>query len=167
MTTVDKFIFVLTILAALGSGLIAGLFFAFSTSVMKALGRLPAAEGIAAMQSINVVIINPIFLGTFLGTAIACVVLVVSSFVRWQQPGAAYLLLGAAIYLIGSILVTMVFNVPMNNALAAAAPADSASADLWANYLTNWTFWNHIRTAASLAAAGSLIIALVYSAAKW
>lgn len=166
MEFIDRSIFVLTLLAALGSGLIAGVFFAFSTSVMKALGRLPAAEGIAAMQSINVVIINPFFLGTFLGTAIVCGVLAVSSFVRWQQPGATYLLTGAAIYLVGTILVTMVFNVPMNNALAASAASDPAGADLWAKYLTDWTFWNHIRTIASIAASASFIMALVYSAAR-
>ncbi len=162
--TVDKLIFVFTLLAALGSGLIAGVFFAFSTSVMKALGRVPAPEGIAAMQSINVVIINPWFLGTFMGTAVVCVLLIVTSLLRWQQPGTFYLLIGAALYLIGSILVTMVFNVPMNNALAASAPADPGSADLWANYLTNWTFWNHIRTAASLASAALLTIALAFTA---
>jgi uncharacterized membrane protein len=159
-----NFIFVLTILAALGSGLIAGVFFAFSTSIMKALGRLPSAEGVAAMQSINVVIINPAFLGVFLGTGLACLILSVVSLLRWQPPGSAYLLAGALLYLIGSLLVTMVLNVPMNNALAAEPPADSL--DLWTNYLTNWTFWNHIRTAASLASMAAFIVALVYSAAK-
>lgn len=158
----DKFIFVLTLLAVLGSGLIAGLFFAFSTSVMKALGRLPASEGMAAMQSINTVILNPIFLGTFMGTAAVCVVLLVVSIIRWQGPATGYLVAGAAAYLIGSILVTMVFNVPMNNALAASAASDPASADLWAKYLTDWTFWNHIRTAASILATAFFAVSLVY-----
>ena len=61
----------------------------------------------------------------------------------------------------GSLMVTMVFNVPMNNALAAAVPDDANSADLWANYLTNWTFWNHIRTAASLGAAACFTTGLI------
>jgi uncharacterized membrane protein len=154
----DKLILVLTIAAALGSGLIAGLFFVFSNTIMKALGRLPASEGIAAMNSINLVILNPVFLGVFLGTGAICALLTVSSLLRWQNPGTGYVVAGAAIYLIGSLLLTMVFNVPMNNALA-ASPTDT---DLWANYLSNWTFWNHIRAAASFASAALLSIALVH-----
>ena len=75
MATVDRLLFALTLVAALGCGLMAGLFFAFSVSVMKALARLPSAEGIAAMQSINVAIINPVFLAAFFGTAAACVLI--------------------------------------------------------------------------------------------
>lgn len=161
MPTVYKLILVLTIVTALSSGLIAGVFFAFSVSVMKALGRIPTAAGIAAMQSINIVIINPLFLGVFLGTAVACAVLAISSILQWQRPDSIYLLTGAAVYLIGSILVTMVFNVPLNNALASAEPGTSESVAVWTNYLANWTFWNHIRTAASLAAAALLTIAII------
>ena len=75
MAIVDGLLFTITLVAALGCGLMAGLFFAFSVSVMKALGRLPSAEGIAAMQSINVAIINPVFLAAFFGTATACVLI--------------------------------------------------------------------------------------------
>ncbi len=157
----ERFIFFITLFAAIGSGLIAGVFFAFSTSVMKALGRLPSNEGMAAMQFINVVIINPLFLGVFLGTAAACGVLTVSSLLRWDR-GSIFLIAGSILYLVGSLLVTMVFNVPMNNALAAAAPNDTGSADIWENYLSNWTFWNHVRTAASLGAAAAFTIGLVY-----
>jgi uncharacterized membrane protein len=67
----DGFLFGLTLFAALGCGLVAGVFFAFSTFVMKALARLPAPQGIAAMQSINVIVINPWFMTAFLGTAAA------------------------------------------------------------------------------------------------
>lgn len=72
MTIVDKINFFLTVAAALGSGLIAGVFFAFSNFVMKALSRVPSAEGLAAMQSINVMVLNPLFLGVFMGTAALC-----------------------------------------------------------------------------------------------
>ena len=163
MNTVDNIIFVLTLVAALGSGLMAGVFFAFSTSVMKALGRLAPAEGMAAMQSINIVIVNPLFLVIFLGTAGVCLSVVVIALIRWDRE-TAFLLAGAALYLIGSILVTAVFNVPMNNVLAAATPTDAKSAELWANYLSDWTFWNHIRTVASLASTAAFTIGLVYIA---
>jgi len=124
LATVDQLLFALTLLAALGCGLIAGVFFAFSAFVMKALARLPSGEGIAAMQSINVAVLNPWFLSAFFGTAAACVAALICSLLRWHESGAVYLFLGAVLYLAGSLLVTMVFNVPRNQALAAIGRAD-------------------------------------------
>ncbi len=143
----------LKLLAALGCGLMAGVFFAFSTFVMNALARLPPAQGIAAMQSINITAINPLFMVALFGTAAACLFLAVSVLLKWHQPGAAYLLLGSLLYLVGTVLVTIVFNVPLNDGLAKVKPDSPDSATVWVSYLTSWTFWNHIRTAASLAAA--------------
>lgn len=162
MATVDKLLFALTLFAALGCGLIAGVFFAFSAFVMKALARLPPGEGIAAMQFINVVVLKSWFMGAFLGTAAVCVLALISSLLRWHEPGAVYLFVGGALYLVGSLLVTIVFNVPKNEALASVAPADPDGASLWAGYVASWTAWNHVRTAASLAAAASFSIALGY-----
>lgn len=160
MATVDKWLFGLTFLAALGSGLIAGVFFAFSAFVMRAFARLPPGEGMGAMQSVNVAVLNPLFLGVFVGTAAVCGLVAAASLLRWSEPGAAYLLAGSLLYLAGTFLVTLMFNVPRNNALAAAAAADPGSARLWASYLTSWTAWNHVRTAAALAATASFILAL-------
>ncbi len=143
----------LTLVSALGCGLVAGVFFAFSTFVMRALARLPAAQGIAAMQSINVAAINPLFMAAFFGTAAACALLAISSLLRWHKPGAGYLLAGSLLYLAGAFLVTIVFNVPRNNALAAVDPASAEGASLWAGYIAGWTAWNHVRAAAALAAA--------------
>jgi uncharacterized membrane protein len=156
----DHLLFVVTLVAALGCGLVAGAFFAFSTFIMKALARLPAPQGIAAMQSINVVVINPVFLGTFLGTAAACAVLAVSSLFMWDRPGAVYLLAGGLLYLLGTFVVTMVFNVPRNEALAVVDLASAEGARLWSEYLRSWTAWNHVRTVAALAAAALLTLAL-------
>ena len=157
---IDELLFTLTLITALGCGLVAGILYAFSTSVMKALARLPAAQGIAAIQSINIMVINPWFMGAFFGTAAACVLVTVFSLLRWNEAGAAYLLSGGLVYLIGTILVTMVFNVPKNDALAAADPQSADGARLWAGYITSWTAWNHVRTAAALAAAVLLTFAL-------
>ena len=162
MATIDDLLSALTFFAALGCGLTAGVFFAFSAFVMKALARLPADEGIAAMQSINVAVINPLYMAVFLGTAVACFLVMIFALLRWQDPGAVYLLVGAALYLVGSLLVTMVFNVPMNEALASVTPGDPDAANLWASYLADWTAWNHVRAAAALAATASLTLALGY-----
>jgi uncharacterized membrane protein len=157
----DGLRFVLTLASALGSGLIAGVFFAFSTFVMAALGRLPPAQGIAAMQSINVAVINPVFLGTLFGTGVVCVVLAVVALLNWQEPGAVYLLVGSVLYVVGDVVVTMAFNVPLNNALAAVEPVSVEGAGLWSRYLTGWTAWNHVRTVAGLAATAAFILALL------
>jgi uncharacterized membrane protein len=148
-----------TLVSALGCGLIAGVFFGFSTFVMKALGNLPPPQGIAAMQSINVVVINPWFMTAFLGTGVVCLIVLIASLLRWQDPATPYLLAGSVLYLVGTVLVTMLFNVPRNNALAAVAPNTSEAAALWAPYLSSWTAWNHVRTIAALAASALLTIA--------
>jgi uncharacterized membrane protein len=160
---IDSFLFALTLCSALGCGLVAGIFFAFSAFVMQALARIPPAQGIAAMQSINAVVINLWFGTVFFGTAVACVLLAVSSLFRWHKPGIVYLLVGSLLYLVGTFLVTIVFNVPRNEALAAVDPASVEGASLWASYVSSWTAWNHVRTAAALLAAAALTIALCVS----
>lgn len=149
-----------TLASAVGSALIAGSFFAFSTFVMGALGRLPAPQGIAAMQSIDIVVINPFFMTPFVGTALLCLVAAGASIMRWHDPGAAYLLAGAVLYVAGTFLVTMLFNVPKNEALARVVPSSPEGAQLWARYLPTWTAWNHVRTIAAAAAMVSFIMAL-------
>ena len=150
----------LAFVVAVGAGIIGGVFYAFSTFVMRALGRLPAREAIAAMQSINVAVINPLFLGVFLGTAAASLGAAVGALAWWQRPGAGYLLCGGLLYLVGTFGVTIAFNVPLNNSLAAVSPGDADAAAQWAGYLGRWTAWNHVRTAAAVAAMVSLLLAL-------
>lgn len=151
----------LAILAALGSGLMAGTFFAFSTFVMKGLGRLPAAQGIAAMQSINVTVLNPWFFAAFFGTALLCLAVGLLALIDWSGRGSALLLAGSLLYPLGTIGVTMVGNVPLNTALAAVAAGSSEGASLWTRYLATWTAWNHVRTVAPLAAMAAFMLALL------
>ncbi len=155
-----NWLFAFTLIAALGSALMAGLFFTFSNSVMTAFGKLPSATGIAAMQSINVWILNPVFFVVFLGTSAVSALLAVVALLNLAQPWALLLLAGGLCYFIGSLLVTMIFNVPLNNRLAAAQPGTTEAANLWAEYLRVWTAWNHLRTALSLAATALFILAL-------
>jgi uncharacterized membrane protein len=155
MNTLD----LLTLLSAVGSGLIAGFFFAFSVCVMWALGRLAPAQGVSAMQVINVVVINPLFLGVFLGTAAASALMLVLSLLQWESAGATMRAGGSLLYLIGCFLVTMVFNVPRNDALARVAPDTTEAAALWREYLSRWTAWNHVRMLAALGAAVAFTLA--------
>lgn len=157
----DPVLRLLILLAALGSALIGGLFFAFSVCVMSALGRLPAHQGMAAMQSINRTILNPVFFSAFFGTGAACAALIAVALANWDEPHAVWLAAGGALYLIGGILVTMAFNVPLNRALAATSNAEGAGDDaLWRRYLSSWTAWNHLRLLACLAASALFMIAL-------
>jgi uncharacterized membrane protein len=113
-------LFGLALVAALSCALVAGIFFAFSNFVMRALFRVPG--GMAAMQAINVTVLNPLFLALFFGTAAACALLAVLS---WNRPLAIG---GALLYLLGTFGVTIVFNVPRNKALARLDAADSVAA---------------------------------------
>jgi uncharacterized membrane protein len=153
-------LFVVTLVAALGCGLAAGFFFAFSVCVMPALRRLAAPEGIAAMQTINVVVINPVFMAALFGTAVACLAAIGIALADWDGSYGPYAVAGGAVYVLGVIAVTMGANVPRNDALARLEPD---AAGYWARYLVEWTAWNHVRTVAPLIALG-LFIGALYAA---
>jgi uncharacterized membrane protein len=151
---------VLTLAAALGAGLVAGVFFAFSTFVMAALGRVPAPQGIRAMQEINVTVINRWLMTALFGTGVACLVAIVVALADWEDDYGPYLVAAGALYLVGCIGVTIAFNVPRNNALARGEPEGAEAASVWKRYLVEWTAWNSVRTAAALAAMAALIGAI-------
>ena len=157
----EPFTVALAIAAVLGSAVVAGVFFTFSSFVMKALARLPAAEGIAAMQSINVVVVNRSFLGVFIGTAVISVGMAVVAILGWGDTVALYNLGGAVLYLVGTFLVTGVRNVPLNDELAALSPDQDQARETWDRYLRQWTVWNHVRTIAALLAALSYCLGLL------
>ena len=128
---------------------------------MGALGRVPSAEGLRAMQSINIVVINQVFLGVFMGTAVLCLALAILSVMNLNAPGSAWLIAGCVLYVAGCFGVTMFFNVPLNNALAAADAATVEGLKVWENYLTTWTMWNTVRTIAAAAALVTFIVGVV------
>lgn len=142
---------------ALGCGLIGGLYFAFSAFIMRALGEIDRAAGIAAMNSINTAILRSAFMPLFLGTTLACAALVVYGFIQVGSPRGPLLIAGGLVYVIGMFVVTMAFNVPLNNALLGGGERDVAT---WQRYLVTWTRWNHVRTVASLAASALFIAAI-------
>ncbi len=149
----DQLIPVVGTTALLGSALVGGIFFAFSSFVMKALAGVPSAEGIGAMQSINVVVINPSFMAAFMGTALVSLGAGGLALASWGHPSAPFFLGGALFYLVGTFLVTGLGNVPLNDQLAAVSATDPAARDVWEHYLSRWTMWNHVRTAAAMVAA--------------
>lgn len=157
----DRTLFVLTCLAALGSAIVGGIFYGFSSFVMKALGRIVPQQGVAAMNEINLVVIRPSFLLPFMGTGVLCLALALAAWLWWPQPGGGRLLLAAAcaLYLVGCLGLTTAVNQPMNLRLGAMPAAEALA--YWPRYLEAWTFWNHVRTAASLLAAACFVAALL------
>ena len=132
---------ILTLITATATGLMAGLFFAFSVAVMPGLADLPADQARAAMRRINARIQNPVFLLVFLGTAVLCGIEVFQGRI-----------VGGLLYIVGSFLLTMFVNVPMNNRLERTDDA------YWPEYLRKWTIWNHVRGVACLASMITLLL---------
>jgi uncharacterized membrane protein len=151
----------LTVVAAVLCGLQGGLFYAFSTAVMLALARQPHPSGMAAMQTINVVVFNPWFGGAFSLAPVACALAMITALARWPAPEAPWVVAGGAIFLIGTLAVTALCNVPRNDALEVMPATAQGAAELWSRYLREWTFWNHVRSGPALVGAALLTIALV------
>ena len=155
----ERALLVVTFAAAIGTAIVGGMFYAFSSFVMRALGRIAPEQGVAAMNSINVAVITPSFMAVFAGTALLCLGLAATSVLSWQQPGSGLALAASLLYLVGNFGLTMRLNQPMNLRLAALHPA--AALAYWPQYLQAWTMWNHVRTAAAVLAATLFIAALM------
>ncbi|HKE80937.1 MAG TPA: anthrone oxygenase family protein [Solirubrobacteraceae bacterium] len=153
-------VFALSLAAAIASAAVGGVFYAFSSFVMPGLARLPREQGIAAMQSINVTAVRPPFMLLFVGTAAVCVALIVWAILPVGDRPTVLLIVGSALYFVGAFALTMAKNVPLNDALDATDPAGRDAATVWAGYLKRWLAWNHVRGAASLAAAAAFTVAL-------
>ena len=150
-----------TVIALLGSALIGGIFFAFSSFIMKALARVPSAQGIAAMQSINTMVLSPSFLAAFMGTAATSLLVALLAVAVWETPSAPWLVTGALLYLTGTFLLTGLGNVPLNNRLAAVQSNDPAEIEVWERYLDRWTLLNSARTVAAICAALMFTVGLI------
>ena len=144
--------------SALGTGLTAGIYFAFSAFVMGSLSRLNPAWAVFAMNTINTDIVRSAFMPVFLATTLSSAALAVAGVLRLQEPGALAMLAAGVIYVAGMFLVTMIFNVPLNDALAANGDSDPAPA--WSGYAGAWTRWNHVRTLSSVVASALFVWAL-------
>lgn len=153
-------LFVVAFAAAVLSGVMGGIFYAFSSAVMPAFGRISAPNGITAMQAINVAVINPVFMLAFLGPAFLSALLLVATILGMGDLRTGWTVTGSLLYLVGCIAITGAFNIPRNNALERVSPESHDGATYWSRYLAEWTAWNHVRTVACLAAMACFILAL-------
>ncbi len=147
--------------AAIGSGLLGGVLFAFSSFVMPALRRIPAPPGISAMQSINRQATTFAFGALIAVTVLLAAGVGLQAALRRDQPGAGWVGAGSISVMI-ALAITGGLNVPRNNRLATFDAATSDAAQYWSTFLTEWILANHIRTAFCIIAAASYTIALLH-----
>ncbi len=153
-------LFTTTLVAAVGCAAMGGVLFAFSAFVMSGLARLPAAQGIAAMQSINVTAVRPAFMTALFGTAALCVGVAVTGAMTWGDRRAVLLLAGSVLYVVGTIVLTIAYHVPLNDSLATLDPTSAEAPARWSAYVADWARWNHVRAATALTAAAVFTVAL-------
>lgn len=150
----------LTLAATTGAGLVAGVLFAFSTFVMPALRRLPTADAVRSMQAINKAAPNSVlFMLALFGTAAVSLGLGVAATANADLPHRLVHVVGCALYL-ATVVITAAYHVPHNDQLATVDPLAGDAARLWNEYLSGWTWWNHVRTTTSLAGAVTLAMTL-------
>ena len=151
----------------ISSGLMAGLFFGWTVSVIPGLRRVPDETYITTMQDINRAIINPGFIIPFMGIPVVLGGAAIVHF-RSGDTRRGWLLAAATLtYVLGVLGVTMDRNVPLNDALDAfdiRSATQSALTDRRQNYETPWNSWHYLRTVAnvasfSLASAAALVAA--------
>lgn len=149
--------------ATISTVAVGGMFYIFSTMVMKGLDRTEPVEALTAMRGINAQAnASAPFLIFFMGSTVLAAVVGVLAALRWSQPGSAYLVAGAVLAVL-AFVVTMAFNVPLNNHIDGLDPSALSAADAlseWRAYLVPWTNWNHVRTVSPIIGAALMLIGL-------
>lgn len=149
---------------AIAAAAVGGLFYAFSTFVMRGLDRTGPVDAITAMRGLNAEArANVPFLALFIGSALLALGLGVASVFRLQAPGAGYILAGSILGVV-AFVVTVAFIIPLNNALDRLDPATLSAADAarnWRDYLVPWTTWNHVRTAAPILGSALILVGVL------
>ncbi len=146
--------------AVISVGLMAGVYFTFSTFVMRSLDAIEAPAGMIAMQSINRVILRSVFLPIFFLSTAACAILAGMALLDLSAPGAPWILIGSVLYVVGMFAVTVAGNVPLNNRLDTVSADTAEGAEMWREYLDRWTLWNHARTISCTVSLALLVLGL-------
>ena len=159
----SPFLFFLMQFAILAYALVGGVFLAFSDFIMRSLSLTGGVGGVEAMQVINREVFRWVFMALFLGMAAVSLVISGYAAISLSGPAGTLILLSGLVYLFGCFGVTVVFNVPMNEALAGMDIAAEATQSYWmGTYLPRWTFWNSVRTIACGLSALLLMTGLLW-----
>ncbi|MEL7281812.1 MAG: anthrone oxygenase family protein [Pseudomonadota bacterium] len=144
--------------SAMLMALVAGVFLAFSDFIMRSLERASPAAGIEAMQQINREVLSSVFVVWLMGLTPVCLGLAAYAWVYVDGQAQTWFIAGSLTYVVGTVLVTVLGNVPMNNRLDALRPISEETKAYWDIYATFWTAWNHVRTVAAAAGAIAILI---------
>lgn len=155
----DSLLTMLIAIAAIGAGLMAGVYFAFSGFIMQSLNRLGDAKATDAMNSINDVILRSWFMVLFFGSTVLFATLIAIALFSTDLAGRLMLIVSGLIYVLGMFVCTAVFNVPLNNRLAHVKIEDSNQSEVWTIYFKRWTRWNHLRAVSSTT---SMVLSICY-----
>ncbi len=151
--------FILIEFAIIASALVSGVFLTFSDFVMRSLDRAKRSAGVEVMQVINV------FMVLLLGMSALSPFLIGYAYFHLAGPPSSLIITGGALYFFGGFVVTLAFNVPMNNRLDTLDYAGPEAAAYWTDtYMPHWTFWNYVRAIASGGAAICFLAASVWLA---
>jgi uncharacterized membrane protein len=150
-----------TIVTVVASGVVAGIWFAFSTFVMQALNKAGPADGIVTMQAINKTVLRALPMIAMFGTAALCLWLGIWAVRSWGDSSAIYLLGGAVLYIVGTVLVTGAGNEPLNHKMDKFHAHAADAAHNWNDFYTKWMAWNHVRLVTTVAATALFAVALV------
>ena len=146
-----------TLAAAVGSGLVAGLCFAFASFLMCSFDDLGAAQAIRTMQALNTRILRSSAMGVWFGTGVVGVVAAALAEDR------TLVVVGVALYAAGALLITGRGNVPLNEELDRVDPDALGARDAqetWRRYRVLWGRWNAIRTVLCALASAGFALAL-------
>jgi uncharacterized membrane protein len=150
-----------TIVAVVASGVVAGIWFAFSTFVMQALDKAGPTQGIVTMQAINKTVLRAPAMIAMFGTAAVCLWLGIWAVRSWRSDSAAYLLAGAVLYIVGTVFVTGAGNEPLNHKLEKFHAHAADAAHRWNDFYAKWLAWNHARLVLTVAATALFAVALI------
>lgn len=151
--------YIIVEIAIIACAIVSGVFLTFSDFVMRSLDGAKKAAGIQVMQVINREVFRTIFMFLLLGMSALSPALIGYAYFSLEPPASPLIMAGGALYFAGVFIVSMVFNVPMNNRLEKLDYASDEAAAYWSNtYRPRWTFWNYVR---AVTAGGAAICFLV------
>jgi uncharacterized membrane protein len=155
---------ILTSITVIVSAAAGGMMYVFSTFVMQGLDRTGALEAITAMRGINVEAnTSGPFLLAYLGAALLSFAVGIVAVVQLRRRGRRWILVGAVFGVLAAI-ITMAFNVPLNDHLDGVDPQGLSTADAareWLAYYQPWTAWNHVRAVTAFVAAALMLFGLL------
>ncbi|GAB3660552.1 anthrone oxygenase family protein [Glycomyces tarimensis] len=148
--------------STLGVGLTAGVFFAYTTSVMPGLRRIDDRSFVTAFQALDRAIMNPLFLAIFMGGLLLPLCTALLHLGGDHRRVLAWTAAAFVLYL-GAFVITVRVNVPLNDAVKAAGDPDGIDVAAVRERFDErkWARWNLVRTALSTAALLCLALAMV------